>query len=694
MKSLIWKEARQQLVWLFVALSLATQMWFGMGDVWKQLVLPLGEGFLVFLVWPLVYAFALAQLQFGRDGDERRFSQLVHRGRGARGYFASKVIVGCAAVACVIVLPVTVWALVKSASDPDASLIRWVRVPQTILYCVPAIVAYAIGVLSTQLRRGWEARWSLAICGIFSSFILFMPLLGLFDSRDPSVASLWGAVSNVLTAALVLWLARSMFLAGRDRDLGLRDRHLVGLAVAMVVLVLPFVHFARGTVEAKALQALREEAPVVLRDPRTNEFFAAQETGQVWRKVEVRDGRIARVTETEIVREFGDFFHLPGTTVNANPTEFDFVHRAGAPGWRSLEEEIALRMPDNWPESASTDGGYSWSRDDKSIGWKRRVELDPQSGRVEVFATPVREAGGLDLQPVHAWLDRPEGRFSPQTGLRAYGDTIVLLDRSEGTLWRVWIDVRGARLERVLVPGGDLIVGMDGLVDPRGLDFGRAGFGASLFRGKQGLYSFANHSELVPFQEAGRTTDVEKILTSAALVRSHVYADASAWQDAFTEHIRIERVADRQSVFELDCELHSAAARSAKAVYGALIFLRGPEAVFRERFAGDQTWSGIAFGPTLHEMRMFTNGNHPLLFALVMLFGAFQLFVGWRWLARGGVGMGTRVVYMLLILAGGVVALLFTRLLLPRGVRTTRTNEAVSWTGDSLRPLHASSPRS
>src|SRR5260221_677141 len=69
MKALIWKEARQQLVWFLVALSLATQLWFGMGDVWKQLVLPPGENPLVFLLWPLVYAAALAQLQFGRAAD-------------------------------------------------------------------------------------------------------------------------------------------------------------------------------------------------------------------------------------------------------------------------------------------------------------------------------------------------------------------------------------------------------------------------------------------------------------------------------------------------------------------------------------------------------------------------------------------------------------------------------------------------
>src|SRR5258708_18467985 len=154
MKALIWKEARQQLVWFLVALSLATQLWFGMGDVWKQLVLPPGENPLVFLLWPLVYAAALAQLQFGRDGDERRFGQLVHRARGVKGYFASKVIVGCMALVCVIVLPVTIWALVKSVADPDGVLIRWVRLPQLFLYCVPAFATYAMSVLSTQLRRG------------------------------------------------------------------------------------------------------------------------------------------------------------------------------------------------------------------------------------------------------------------------------------------------------------------------------------------------------------------------------------------------------------------------------------------------------------------------------------------------------------------------------------------------------------
>ena len=179
MRSLIWKEARQQLPWLFGALVLATLLWFKLGTVWDQLVRPVNETGLWILIFPLAFAFVIAQWQFGRDGDMRQFGLLVHRRQGARGYFASKVIVGVAGLACVIVLPVLVWTLAMSLADPDASLIHWVRVPQGCLICVPALLVYVMGVLSTQLRRGALLRWGVAICGIFAAFVLAWPLSGL-----------------------------------------------------------------------------------------------------------------------------------------------------------------------------------------------------------------------------------------------------------------------------------------------------------------------------------------------------------------------------------------------------------------------------------------------------------------------------------------------------------------------------------
>src|SRR6185295_10734871 len=164
MKSLFWKEARQQLAWFLVALVTSTWVWFRAANVWGQLVRSMNETALWSLVVPLLYAFALAQLQFGRDGDTRRFGLLVHRAGGARSYFASKVIVGVVALAGVVVLPMTTWAVAMSSSDPDAMLIHWIRLPQAWLFCVPTLLVYSIGVLSTQLRRGVFLRWGIAIC--------------------------------------------------------------------------------------------------------------------------------------------------------------------------------------------------------------------------------------------------------------------------------------------------------------------------------------------------------------------------------------------------------------------------------------------------------------------------------------------------------------------------------------------------
>jgi hypothetical protein len=107
------------------------------------------------------------------------------------------------------------------------------------------------------------------------------------------------------------------------------------------------------------------------------------------------------------------------------------------------------------------------------------------------------------------------------------------------------------------------------------------------------------------------------------------------------------------------------------ALYSAMTFLRTPASVLAERVEVLTTNVGVTFGAAPKERQLFANGGHPLLFALLMLSGSLQLLLGWRWLSRGGVGIPTRVVYMLLILVGGVVALLLTRLLLPRHVRSS-----------------------
>ena len=124
-------------------------------------------------------------------------------------------------------------------------------------------------------------------------------------------------------------------------------------------------------------------------------------------------------------------------------------------------------------------------------------------------------------------------------------------------------------------------------------------------------------------------------------------------------------------MFALTTEPRSSDTRNAARIYAALAILRAPGSLAAERLFGWTGMSGWATESEAAKQRLFLHEGHSLLFAGLMLWGAFQLLLGWRWLARGGVGIPTRVVYMLLIFVGGVVALLLTRLLLPRHVRAS-----------------------
>jgi hypothetical protein len=677
MRSLIWKEVRQQLGWLFVALALAAWLWFRAASVWDQLVRAPNETALWSLAIPLLYAFALAQLQFGRDGDSRHFGLLVHRRSGARGYFASKLVVGLAALATVVVLPVAIWALAMSLSDPDALLIRWVRVPQVGLLCVPALLVYALGVLSTQLRRGALMRWGVAIVGLLGAFLVAWPLTMVLGMGRAWVYA-WVGV-DLLLAAAVLWLARSLLLAGRDRDLALRDRQLAGVAVVAFLFLLPLASFVLGTAGAAALAVIVEEKPAVLVDPRTDELVVALRTEDGWRR------RDARAGEAEITKKWDDQFCLDEEHV------LDLVHYAGSPVVEGADEarealkhwSACRQLSDPAPRRQYGEGAMvvavraeGEARRKPGERWTVQFELDEEDGTVHVDAS--RAVDGLP--PLCVRVPRPGGRFSSQAGFLEFSHAPLVLDRTDGTVWRIELREDGALAEPLALPGDDRVEKLEPLFQRKQARLGRfelqcfsseefsSGY---LFVGRAGSYALLD-GQLVRFSESVRPKDSVTYEEALRLAR---FATTSSWPDAFTEELRVERLADHQTVFETSSGPSTRAARMAAAGYAALAFLRAPGGVLKELLWGRKLTMGRMNAPFPKEMQLFERGGHALLFALLMLSGAFQLFLGWRWLARAGAGLLARIVYMLLILVGGVAALLFTRVLLPRHARSTPVPE-------------------
>lgn len=685
MKSLIWKEARQQLVWFLVALAFATLIWFRVGNVWDQLVRPVNETMLLSLAVPLLYAFTLAQLQFGRDDDTRHFGLLVHRAQGARGYFASKVIVGVAALAGLIVLPVSIWAVAQGLTDADALLIHWSRVPAAWLVCLPSVVVYAIGVVSTQLRRGAFLRWGCAICGIFGSFLIAGPL-GMVVTPGPAWRFVWVVVALLLAAA-VLWLARSLLLGGRDRDLPLRDRHLAGIALVAFLVLLPFASFVIGTNESSALGVIVEGKPAVLIDPQSNALVVATWTEDGWKDLDGGERFTKEWSdqfETRDGRHF-DLVHYSGSsTVRGSAHARDYVAQVSE--CRSMSDP-APRAPSSYAPQLASARAQGQPEPAEDEGWTVQCEFDADDGTVHFDVS--RAAQGLP--PMQFAVARPGRGFSPEAGFLSYQPhSPLVLDRADGTLWRVRLRENGALAVPLELPGGDRVVSLEPLFRAGPATLGQfeqhfSSHGETntsyLFVGGQGSYVLLD-GRFVPFGADSRPKDTVTSEEASALAR---YSVVSTWPDAFTEEIRVEQLPDRKTLLELSARLGTRAERRCAAIFSALQFLRPPGGVVEERFAGRTAMAGWISAPFPKERSLFAHGGHPLLFALLMLSGSFQLFLGWRWLARGGVGIPTRVVYMLLILVGGVAALVLTRLLLPRHVRSSARLERQS----GLEPLPA-----
>jgi hypothetical protein len=369
----------------------------------------------------------------------------------------------------------------------------------------------------------------------------------------------------------------------------------------------------------------------------------------------------------------------------------DLVHYAGSPtvegtgeARESLEQMSGCReISDPAPRSSRS---YREAVSKPGEHWTVQFEFDEEDGTVHVDAS--RAADGLP--PLCVRVARADGRFSSQAGFLDFSHAPLVLDRTDGTLWKFELREDGALVVPLALPGEDRVEKLEPLFLRKEALLGRferkyfsseemsSGF---LFVGRAGSYVLLD-GEMVRFGDGVRPKDCVTGEEAGRLAR---YAVASSWPDALTEEIRVERLPGHETLVELGAEPGTRAARAAATLYGALAFLRAPAGVLKERLWGRKLTTGRIPAPFPKEMQIFAQGGHPLLFALLMLCGAFQLFLGWRWLARAGAGLPTRIVYMLLILVGGVVALLFTRVLLPRHARPTPASESLS----ALAPLSA-----
>jgi hypothetical protein len=388
------------------------------------------------------------------------------------------------------------------------------------------------------------------------------------------------------------------------------------------------------------------------------------------RVAQVRDGRVIDVTtigmHDQLWHDMPEISHDGMRFQKFEPQGLELVHMETSGMAPPMKEQSATSAVENWPSAESAWGEPRSAGGERSFPWTQYGELDKGAGTVEFFAKPDPLSVSGGVPPIRCVLRRPDRPFARETGMTTlHHEIIALLDSSDGTLWRVQLYPETARLEAVHTPNDDPILGVDRFVKLGGLAFGAAEFAeGEIFCGKAGTYVL-DGGELRTLRSDTDMADKKLVRSSEAgsLVR---YAVSDSWLDAFTQEVRVERLADQRTVFKLTSEPRTADARTAARIYTALTFLRAPAGVAAERFLGwtSMTWS--ALDADARQQRLFRDGRHMLLFVFVMLAGLAQVLLAWRWLARSGAGIATRVVFALFVLVGGVAALIFTRLLLPR----------------------------
>lgn len=217
----------------------------------------------------------LGYLQFASERWLGKTAYLLHRGTGRSTIFSAKVIAGLGATLILSLGPLVVFALARRFLSDNGPLVRFDRVVEPACAAAFAATAYGLGVLAAQVRRHPIAEIVLANVGICGAVLLAICVL------DHSPADVNGALTVFVTSqlglgAILLALARRMFLDDVDREIAIRRAPLGALAlVAVPMVVLPAVAIV-ASLQGHFLAASRRSDAILLRDDGDGSIFAVR----------------------------------------------------------------------------------------------------------------------------------------------------------------------------------------------------------------------------------------------------------------------------------------------------------------------------------------------------------------------------------------------------------------------------------
>ena len=329
---------------------------------------------------------ALALFQFGIDHWNGQYAYLIHRKTGTSGLFVAKLVSGCMALGCLIMVPLLVaalWHLVLAVAVENLPADRLLRLAVAAL---AGFSGYGMGVFGAQIRREWPVRVLLTLLGS-----LAVLLLTAFVSRPsgelPSTSLASYAAAQLLVGAVPLAVAYVLFRRGSDErpwPPGIGSLFVLTAVAFFVAPYLSLIHQGQRWARKELLRSY----PTIL-EHRADGLTLAQRFSDGYAAVDERGQPI----------EGGELENWNGLAFHLDPWLFTYT-----PSSTALE----LATPPNDLERGPSAG--------RAFGFDRHVR------RLELFPT----------WPRAAWLDCRSGKVLAAESRSSAPDKLHELEKGQG----------------------------------------------------------------------------------------------------------------------------------------------------------------------------------------------------------------------------------------------------------------------
>jgi hypothetical protein len=649
-RALLWKELRQVLpAQLLVALVLA-----GIGLRWvppSTILLPSKLDFINFnVLWLLICVangLVVGFVQHARERTAGTEAYLVHRATGHRRPFLAKVLAAGIAIAAVVAIPVSiyaVWHLVLSVSIKDGLTGRLWTVAWVGACSLPG---YGMGVLVAQLRKSLLLRAGLAVAGGVT--ILTAAALASRPWPDTLTTSkeVFGSF-QVLATLGTLGIAYLLHRAGEDEGRPWPPQ--LGSLVAWVSVAafwLPIAWIVAGSQQSARYRILAAY-PEIVEDSAANLYLVLDEWDS-WGTEPVAlqraDGSILQLLPGDL----GGIFDAEWTAlqqthpiqgiVEASPISVLEFDGPWVPlGWPSMQSSAELSFEDIW-----------FGRTEGHLYWVNRKGEGPQR--------LVRLGKGLD-----------NDRFSERTVVTFLWPTIedafsfeYLVDLEDLTIWRPSIEgMDPLQLLQVQLPEDDSLAALERTYDKWYL---RVGIYKSsepngwILVGKQKRYAtpLGDPPEVLPHD-----------LPESQAAAAKVWRMEPSRIDGLAFHLEIVDAKSRERAFAHDFCPSTKNQKQWAGVAWLLTLARPP-------IGSLWSWLGAEFDPrdirraTTHVFvdPLLLGGSHPGLFSASLALGVVLAWRAGRRLGNDPRERATRWTWTALVFALGLPAWCLFRLLEP-----------------------------